>query len=138
MSLKVGNAGLNIDWINHAVFYDLWWNPQIHSQAEHRIIRPRQEKDVHIHYLIIDHTIELYIMNLLHEKKRIADSLDSKDESIIKREDEEAGESTCGLMNEGMLDQLVDLDSTEELTLDTMGITEDEACKLFDYDVTIA
>ena len=120
-SLKIGNIGLNIGWINTAIFYDIWWNPQIHNQAERRIDRPGCQTDIHIYYLIMDHTIELYIMNLLAEKKRIAEFLDFKS---LKKEVTE-------------IDEVSDMDETsDELTLNKIGLTDEEACKLFDYDIT--
>ena len=69
----------------------------------------------------MDHTIELYIMNLLAEKKRIAEFLDFKS---LKKEVTE-------------MDEVSDMDETsDELTLNKIGLTDEEACKLFDYDIT--
>lgn len=75
MSLKLGNMGLNLFNASYVVFYDLWWNPAVLDQAEQRPQRHGQARVVHIIYLVMDHTIELYMMKLLEAKRHKLDSI---------------------------------------------------------------
>ena len=49
-SLCSGGTGLNIIEANHAAFVDRWFNPFVHEQAEDRMYRIGQLKDVNITY----------------------------------------------------------------------------------------
>ena len=51
-SLGAAKEGLTLTRANVMLFAELWWNPQDLSQAEDRIHRISQNKDVEIYYLI--------------------------------------------------------------------------------------
>ena len=90
VTLKLGNAGLNIISANHVLIVDPWWNPYVMEQAEYRVQRPGQLKQVYVVYFIMDHTLELAIMNLTIRKKGILDSFlepSSKNETISEEEE---------------------------------------------------
>lgn len=72
VSLKKGNVGLNIPWINHVLFCSPWYNPQGELQAECRSQRIGQTKNVHIRYFILRDTIEERILILSKYKKNIS------------------------------------------------------------------
>ena len=79
MTLKYGNEGFNIPEANWIFFFGPWWNPSPMKQGEFRVQRPGQEKQVHITYLIMNNTIESYIMNLSEKKNAIKTSLSITD-----------------------------------------------------------
>ncbi|KJH43189.1 protein, SNF2 family [Dictyocaulus viviparus] len=49
VSIKAGGVGLNLTGGNHLILTDLYWNPAIELQAEDRVHRIGQTKDVHVH-----------------------------------------------------------------------------------------
>lgn len=53
VSLKAGNAGLNLTAANHVIILDPFWNPFVEYQAADRCYRIGQEKDVTIHRVLI-------------------------------------------------------------------------------------
>ncbi|KAJ5730426.1 uncharacterized protein N7483_004934 [Penicillium malachiteum] len=69
VSLKAGNAGLNLISASHVILYDPFWNPYVEDQAIDRAHRIGQTKDVFVHRLLIEETVEDRIIEL-QEKKR--------------------------------------------------------------------
>lgn len=78
LSFKLGNVGLNITCANHVIFIHPWWNPNMTDQAEKRADRLGQLKVVHIVHFIMNHTIDLYVLNLSHNKKSMTSSIIGK------------------------------------------------------------
>lgn len=78
LSFKLGNVGLNITCANHVIFLHPWWNPNMTDQAEKRADRLGQLKVVHIVHFIMNHTIDLYVLNLSHNKKSMTSSIIGK------------------------------------------------------------
>lgn len=68
VSTESGGEGLNFQFCNHVINYDLPWNPMRLEQRIGRIHRLGQTKDVNIYNLVTKNTIEEHIMFLLHEK----------------------------------------------------------------------
>lgn len=75
VSMKAGGVGLNMVSCKYAIIYDLWWNPAVVTQAEDRIYRIGQERDVTIYKLIMLDTIEEKILGLNNKKKEIGKEL---------------------------------------------------------------
>ena len=69
VSLKAGNAGLNLTAANQVVILDPFWNPYIEEQAIDRAHRIGQRRTVHIHRVLVEETVEDRIIEL-QEKKR--------------------------------------------------------------------
>jgi len=63
--------GLNIPEASVVIFLDYDWVPSLMAQAFSRVLRPQQERDVHVHFLTCRGTIEEY-MELLCDCKRKA------------------------------------------------------------------
>lgn len=63
-----GSEGINLQFANTIVNYDLPWNPMRIEQRIGRVHRIGQEKDVQIHNIAVLDTIEAYILNRLYEK----------------------------------------------------------------------
>jgi SNF2 family DNA or RNA helicase len=57
-TVQSGGVGLNIVQANHVLFLDRWYNPFVHEQAEDRVYRIGQEKEVFITYFDCAATID--------------------------------------------------------------------------------
>lgn len=69
VSLKAGNAGLNLNAASQVIIMDPFWNPYIELQAIDRAHRIGQQKPVRVHRILIKDTVEDRILTL-QEKKR--------------------------------------------------------------------
>lgn len=80
---KLGGEGINLTEANHAIFFNLWWNPSNNNQAKDRLLRIGQEKNVFIHTLESSNTIESKLKYLLEDKNNIYKDLIDQ---VIKEE----------------------------------------------------
>ena len=69
VSLKAGNAGLNLVAASQVIIFDPFWNPYIEEQAIDRAHRIGQMRPVQVHKILVPNTVEDRIMRL-QEKKR--------------------------------------------------------------------
>ncbi|XP_035723877.1 transcription termination factor 2-like [Vespa mandarinia] len=72
LSLTAGGVGLNLIGGNHLLLIDIHWNPQLETQAQDRIYRFGQKKDVFIYKFICKNTIEERIKHLQENKLAIS------------------------------------------------------------------
>lgn len=86
VSLKAGNAGLNLNMASQVIILDPFWNPYIEEQAIDRAHRIGQTREVKVHRMLIKGTVEDRIIEL-QEKKRalISEALDEKASQNIAR-----------------------------------------------------
>jgi SNF2 family DNA or RNA helicase len=84
LSLKVGNAGLNLMAAEYVFLVDPWWNTAIQQQAIDRTHRIGQDKTVFAYQMICRNSIEEKIMNIQNRKKNLADELILEDEGFVK------------------------------------------------------
>ncbi|XP_076670956.1 transcription termination factor lodestar [Andrena cerasifolii] len=82
LSLTAGGVGLNLVGGNHLLLIDIHWNPQLEIQAQDRIYRYGQEKNVFIYKFICKDTIEERIQNLQEKKLGIAQNVLSGEKSF--------------------------------------------------------
>ncbi|XP_023015318.2 transcription termination factor lodestar [Leptinotarsa decemlineata] len=75
LSLTAGGVGLNLIGANHLFLLDLHWNPQLENQAQDRIYRMGQKKDVFVYKFMATDTIEKRILDLQEKKLEIAQSM---------------------------------------------------------------
>ncbi len=75
LSLKAGGVGLNLTRANHVIHYDRWWNPAVENQATDRAFRIGQNKNVHVHKLICQGTLEERIDELIERKKNLSEQV---------------------------------------------------------------
>jgi SNF2 family DNA or RNA helicase len=68
IATEAGGEGINLQFANHLINYDLPWNPMRIEQRIGRIHRLGQKNDVHIYNFSTRGTVESHIMNLLYEK----------------------------------------------------------------------
>jgi SNF2 family DNA or RNA helicase len=75
LSLKAAGVGLNLTRADHVIHYDRWWNPAVEDQATDRAHRIGQTKNVQVHRLISEGTIEESIAELIRTKRSLADAV---------------------------------------------------------------
>lgn len=71
---KVGGEGLNLTVATHCICIEPWWTPAVQDQAEARCWRIGQTKNVHIHNIIVESTIEEKIIEICNAKEIMAAS----------------------------------------------------------------
>jgi SNF2 family DNA or RNA helicase len=89
ISLKAGNAGLNLTAADYVFLFDPWWNTAVQQQAIDRTHRIGQTKNVFAYKMICKDTIEEKIIVLQQRKKQLAENLVSEDEGFVKSLTEE-------------------------------------------------
>jgi SNF2 family DNA or RNA helicase len=68
IATEAGGEGINLQFCNYIINFDLPWNPMRLEQRIGRIHRLGQEKDVMIYNFAIKGTVEEHILKLLYEK----------------------------------------------------------------------
>lgn len=75
LSLTAGGVGLNLVGANHLLLIDLHWNPQLEAQAQDRVYRVGQKKDVIIYKFMCKDTVEERIKALQDHKMALANGI---------------------------------------------------------------
>ncbi|KNC80784.1 hypothetical protein SARC_06863 [Sphaeroforma arctica JP610] len=81
MSLMAANVGINLQHATKAIIVDPWWNPAVEMQAEARIWRIGQEKNVSIFKLLIDDSVEMRVKRAQRVKMTYIDAAFGEEES---------------------------------------------------------
>ncbi len=68
IATEAGGEGINLQFCNHVINYDLPWNPMRLEQRIGRVHRLGQTKDVHIYNFVVRNTVEEHVFALLYEK----------------------------------------------------------------------
>jgi superfamily II DNA or RNA helicase len=89
ISLKSGNAGLNLTAADYVFLVDPWWNTAVQQQAIDRTHRIGQTKSVFAYKMICKDTIEERIVELQQKKKTLSEELISAEEGFVKNLSEE-------------------------------------------------
>lgn len=79
LSIKAGGTGLNLTKANHVIHFDRWWNPAVENQATDRAFRIGQEKNVMVHKLVCQGTIEEKIDDMIESKRALAENVIGSD-----------------------------------------------------------
>lgn len=81
IATEAGGEGINLQFCNNMINYDLPWNPMRLEQRIGRIHRFGQKEDVNIFNFAIKDTIEDHVLSLLYEKiklfERVVGNLDA-------------------------------------------------------------
>ncbi|KXT05179.1 hypothetical protein AC578_8395 [Pseudocercospora eumusae] len=86
VSLKAGNAGLNLNMASQVIILDPFWNPYIEEQAIDRAHRIGQKRPVKVHRVLIKDTVEDRIIALQDKKRRlISEALDEQQSQQLGR-----------------------------------------------------
>ncbi|KAI1463656.1 SNF2 family N-terminal domain-containing protein [Daldinia caldariorum] len=73
VSLKAGNAGLNLTVASQVILMDPFWNPYVENQAVDRTYRIGQQRDVTVHRILVEGTVEDRIMATQEQKRKIVE-----------------------------------------------------------------
>lgn len=84
ISLKAGNAGLNLTAADYVFLFDPWWNVAVENQAIDRTHRIGQQQHVFAYRMICKHTVEEKILQLKERKQKVADTLITTDEGLLQ------------------------------------------------------
>lgn len=74
VSLKAGNAGLNLAAASRVIILDPFWNPYIEMQAVDRAYRIGQTREVQVYRILSQETVEDRIIALQDKKKSMIES----------------------------------------------------------------
>lgn len=74
ISLKAGNSGLNLTAADRVIILDPFWNPYIEMQAIDRAYRIGQQREVQVHRILIQKTVEDRIIELQEQKRKLVDA----------------------------------------------------------------
>ncbi|MFE2715313.1 SNF2-related protein [Streptomyces mirabilis] len=75
LSVKAAGVGLNLTRATHVIHFDQQWNPAVEDQATDRAHRIGQHRQVHVHQLLNDATLEDRIAALLVHKRGLSDAV---------------------------------------------------------------
>jgi SNF2 family DNA or RNA helicase len=89
LSLKAGNAGLNLTAADYVFLIDPWWNNAVEEQAIDRAHRIGQKNKVFAYKMVCKNSIEEKIIKLQERKKALADDLITEEEGFVKNLSEE-------------------------------------------------
>lgn len=86
VSLKAGNAGLNLNVASQVIILDPFWNPYIEEQAIDRAHRIGQARPVKVHRILVQQTVEDRIVELQENKRKLIEqALDEREASQLGR-----------------------------------------------------
>jgi SNF2 family DNA or RNA helicase len=117
IATEAGGEGINLQFCNQVINYDLPWNPMRVEQRIGRVHRLGQKRDVHIYNLSTVGTIEQHILNLLYEKIDLFEMVIGELDDIVERL------SLNQSLEENLISIIMDSRSEREmaLKLDNMG-----------------
>ena len=90
ISLRAGGTGLNLTRATRVIHYDRWWNPAVEDQATDRAYRIGQLRNVQVHKMVCQGTLEERIDTMLEEKRALADSVVGSGERWVTELDDDA------------------------------------------------
>jgi SNF2 family DNA or RNA helicase len=86
VSLRAGNAGLNLTAASQVIIMDPFWNPYVEMQAIDRAYRIGQQRPVQVHRILVEQTVEDRILELQEKKRAMVDTaLDEGEMKSITR-----------------------------------------------------
>jgi len=91
IATEAGGEGINLQFCNNMINFDLPWNPMRVEQRIGRVHRLGQTEDVNIFNLCTKNTIEEHILHLLHEKINLFELVIGELDHIIERLESKEG-----------------------------------------------
>ncbi len=85
VATEAGGEGINLQFCNRIINYDLPWNPMKIEQRIGRIHRLGQKRDVYIYNFATINTIEEHILKLLYEKIQLFEMVIGELDVILER-----------------------------------------------------
>jgi len=104
LSLRAGGTGLNLTRANHVFHYDRWWNPAVEDQATDRAFRIGQTRDVTVHRMVSQGTLEEQIHQILEDKRQLADRVVGVGETWLSELDDDTLKSIIALGQDAVLE----------------------------------
>jgi SNF2 family DNA or RNA helicase len=74
LSLKAGGVGLHLVEATHVWLLDPWWNPMVEAQAFERCHRLGQAKQVTVHRIYVENTVEQALVSIQERKRALAEA----------------------------------------------------------------
>jgi SNF2 family DNA or RNA helicase len=74
VSLRAGNAGLNLTTASRVIIMDPFWNPYTEDQAVDRTHRIGQQRPVTVHRILVEGTVEDRIVELQNNKRELVEN----------------------------------------------------------------
>lgn len=105
VSLRAGGTGLNLTRANHVFHYDRWWNPAVEDQATDRAFRIGQTRDVTVHRMVSQGTMEEQIHQILEDKRSLAGLVVESGETWISELDDDTLRSLMTLGQDAVLEE---------------------------------
>lgn len=105
VSTDAGAEGLNLQFANCVVNYDLPWNPMRIEQRIGRVHRVTQKRDVHVANLYARSTIDEQVYRILHDKLRMFELLFGQVTTILGELEDERDRSFESLILDALLSQ---------------------------------
>ena len=87
IATEAGGEGINLQFCNHLINFDLPWNPMRLEQRIGRVHRLGQEKDVMIYNFATRNTVEEHILKLLYEKIHLFEKVVGELDDILTKLD---------------------------------------------------
>ncbi|ATO50875.1 SNF2-related protein [Brevibacillus laterosporus] len=117
IATEAGGEGINLQFCNHVINYDLPWNPMRIEQRIGRVHRLGQTKDVFIYNLSTTDTIEEHILRLLYEKIDLFEMVIGELDDIVERL------ALTKSLEQSLVEIIMDSRSNKEMALkmDNMG-----------------
>ncbi|QQE72923.1 DEAD/DEAH box helicase [Brevibacillus composti] len=117
IATEAGGEGINLQFCNRVINYDMPWNPMRVEQRIGRVHRLGQQRDVHIYNLSTIGTIEEHILQLLYEKIDLFEMVIGELDDIVERL------HLSQSLEENLISIIMDSRSEREmaLKLDNMG-----------------
>ncbi|MFP7471975.1 SNF2-related protein [Niallia taxi] len=116
IATEAGGEGINLQFCNHIINFDLPWNPMRLEQRIGRIHRLGQKKDVMIYNFAIRDTVEDHILKLLYEKIHLFEKVIGDLDDILTKLD-------FGNMEEYMDDIFTNSNSEGEMRIKMDNLT---------------
>lgn len=85
VSLHTGGTGLDMTVAHKCILVDLWWNEAIQNQAFCRLLRHGQTKNVECVKMIVQGSIDEYMLDL--QTKKTEDIKSTMGDDILKKRD---------------------------------------------------
>jgi len=118
IATEAGGEGINLQFCNRVINYDMPWNPMRVEQRIGRVHRLGQKRDVFIYNLSTTGTIEEHILGLLYEKIDLFEMVIGELDEIIDR----MGLSKS--LEQNLIDIIMDSKSEREMALKMENISQ--------------
>ena len=112
VATEAGGEGINLQFCNNIINYDLPWNPMRIEQRIGRVHRLGQSRDVHIYNFSTKDTIEEHIVYLLQEKINMFEMVIGELDSILTKLNLNKGQK----LESRLLDIVYGAEDKEELS----------------------